>query len=37
MPLLREVFALVKRYRADRVKLNVETKVEAARRARRAA
>ncbi|GAA0479296.1 hypothetical protein Ade02nite_39860 [Paractinoplanes deccanensis] len=29
MPLLREVFALVKRYRADGVKLNVETKVEA--------
>ncbi|WP_231929611.1 glycerophosphodiester phosphodiesterase family protein [Micromonospora inositola] len=29
MPLLREVFALVKRYRANDVKLNVETKVEA--------
>ncbi|BCB83487.1 hypothetical protein Psuf_008000 [Phytohabitans suffuscus] len=29
MPLLSEVFALVKRYRADDVKLNVETKVEA--------
>ena len=29
MPLLSEVFALVKRYRADGVKLNVETKVEA--------
>ncbi|MCY1142440.1 glycerophosphodiester phosphodiesterase family protein [Actinoplanes sp. Pm04-4] len=29
MPLLREVFALVKRYHADGVKLNVETKVEA--------
>jgi glycerophosphoryl diester phosphodiesterase len=29
MPLLREVFALVKRYHADDVKLNVETKVEA--------
>ncbi|WP_406036528.1 glycerophosphodiester phosphodiesterase family protein [Micromonospora sp. NBC_00898] len=29
MPLLREVLALVKRYRADDVKLNVETKVEA--------
>lgn len=29
MPLLSEVFALVKRYGADRVKLNVETKVEA--------
>ncbi|MGS2618314.1 glycerophosphodiester phosphodiesterase family protein [Micromonospora sp. LZ34] len=29
MPLLREVFALVKRYRADDVTLNVETKVEA--------
>ncbi|MGI5215899.1 glycerophosphodiester phosphodiesterase family protein [Plantactinospora sp. CA-290183] len=29
MPLLREVFALVKRYRADGVTLNVETKVEA--------
>ncbi|WP_422770223.1 glycerophosphodiester phosphodiesterase family protein [Plantactinospora sp. WMMC1484] len=29
MPLLREVFALVKRYGADDVKLNVETKVEA--------
>ncbi|MDG4786382.1 glycerophosphodiester phosphodiesterase family protein [Micromonospora sp. WMMD1102] len=29
MPLLREVFALVKRYRADDVMLNVETKVEA--------
>ena len=29
MPLLREVFALVKRYRANGVKLNVETKVEA--------
>jgi glycerophosphoryl diester phosphodiesterase len=29
MPLLREVFALVKRYRADDVKLNIETKVEA--------
>jgi glycerophosphoryl diester phosphodiesterase len=29
MPLLREVFDLVKRYRADDVKLNVETKVEA--------
>ena len=28
-PLLREVFALVRRYRADGVKLNVETKVEA--------
>lgn len=29
MPLLREVFDLVKRYRADTVGLNVETKVEA--------
>ncbi|MFJ6196952.1 glycerophosphodiester phosphodiesterase family protein [Micromonospora sp. NPDC092111] len=29
MPLLREVFDLVKRYRADDVMLNVETKVEA--------
>ncbi|GIE85998.1 glycerophosphodiester phosphodiesterase family protein [Actinoplanes regularis] len=29
MPLLREVFDLVKRYHADDVKLNVETKVEA--------
>lgn len=29
MPLLREVFALVNRYRAEDVKLNVETKVEA--------
>jgi glycerophosphoryl diester phosphodiesterase len=29
MPLLSEVFDLVKRYRADRVTLNVETKVEA--------
>ncbi|WP_308042461.1 glycerophosphodiester phosphodiesterase family protein [Micromonospora sp. PLK6-60] len=29
MPLLREVFDLVRRYRADDVKLNVETKVEA--------
>ncbi len=29
MPLLREVFALVKRYRANDVTLNVETKVEA--------
>jgi glycerophosphoryl diester phosphodiesterase len=29
MPLLSEVFALVKRYHADDVKLNVETKVEA--------
>jgi glycerophosphoryl diester phosphodiesterase len=29
MPLLREVFALVKRYHADDVTLNVETKVEA--------
>ncbi|HLL65783.1 MAG TPA: glycerophosphodiester phosphodiesterase family protein [Micromonosporaceae bacterium] len=29
MPLLREVFDLVKRYRADDVKLNIETKVEA--------
>ncbi|BCB78637.1 hypothetical protein GCM10022251_59740 [Phytohabitans flavus] len=29
MPLLSEVFALVKRYRADGVKLNIETKVEA--------
>lgn len=29
MPLLREVFALVERYDADRVKLNIETKVEA--------
>lgn len=29
MPLLREVFDLVKRYRADDVRLNVETKVEA--------
>src|SRR5688572_3238338 len=29
MPLLREVFDLVKRYGADDVKLNVETKVEA--------
>jgi glycerophosphoryl diester phosphodiesterase len=29
MPTLRQVFDLVKRYRADRVKLNVETKVEA--------
>lgn len=29
MPLLSEVFALVKRYRADGVTLNVETKVEA--------
>jgi glycerophosphoryl diester phosphodiesterase len=29
MPLLREVFDLVKRYRADGVKLNIETKVEA--------
>ena len=29
MPLLSEVFALVKRYKADGVKLNVETKVEA--------
>jgi glycerophosphoryl diester phosphodiesterase len=29
MPLLREVFTLVKRYRAYGVKLNVETKVEA--------
>ncbi len=29
MPLLREVFALVKRYRADDVMLNIETKVEA--------
>jgi glycerophosphoryl diester phosphodiesterase len=29
MPLLSEVFALVKRYRADDVQLNVETKVEA--------
>jgi len=29
MPLLGEVFDLVKRYRADRVALNVETKVEA--------
>lgn len=29
MPLLSEVFALVKRYHADNVKLNVETKVEA--------
>ncbi|MBU2663415.1 glycerophosphodiester phosphodiesterase [Actinoplanes bogorensis] len=29
MPLLSEVFALVKRYRAHGVKLNVETKVEA--------
>jgi glycerophosphoryl diester phosphodiesterase len=29
MPLLREVFALVRRYRAHDVKLNVETKVEA--------
>ena len=29
MPLLSEVFALVKRYRADDVKLNIETKVEA--------
>jgi glycerophosphoryl diester phosphodiesterase len=30
MPLLAEVFALVRRYRAWDVKLNVETKVEAA-------
>ncbi|HEX8626810.1 MAG TPA: glycerophosphodiester phosphodiesterase family protein, partial [Catenuloplanes sp.] len=30
MPLLREVFDLVTRYRADDVKLNIETKVEAA-------
>ena len=30
MPLLPEVFDLVKRYRADDVKLNIETKVEAA-------
>jgi glycerophosphoryl diester phosphodiesterase len=30
MPLLSEVFALVDRYRADGVRLNVETKVEAA-------
>ncbi|MDM4718222.1 glycerophosphodiester phosphodiesterase family protein [Micromonospora sp. WMMA1363] len=29
MPLLREVFDLVKRYRADDVMLNIETKVEA--------
>ncbi|HCT79414.1 MAG TPA: hypothetical protein DGG94_05030 [Micromonosporaceae bacterium] len=29
MPLLSEVFALVKRYQADDVKLNIETKVEA--------
>ena len=29
MPLLREVFALVRRYRADGVTLNIETKVEA--------
>src|SRR6201991_2802545 len=29
MPLLRDVFDLVKRYRAHGVKLNVETKVEA--------
>lgn len=29
MPLLREVLALVKRYRADGVRLNIETKVEA--------
>jgi glycerophosphoryl diester phosphodiesterase len=29
MPLLREVFALVKAYRANKVKLNIETKVEA--------
>jgi glycerophosphoryl diester phosphodiesterase len=29
MPLLREVFALVRHYRAHGVKLNVETKVEA--------
>lgn len=29
MPLLREVFALVKRYHAEGVMLNVETKVEA--------
>jgi glycerophosphoryl diester phosphodiesterase len=29
MPLLAEVFSLVKRYRADDVKLNIETKVEA--------
>jgi glycerophosphoryl diester phosphodiesterase len=29
MPLLREVFDLVTRYRADAVRLNVETKVEA--------
>jgi glycerophosphoryl diester phosphodiesterase len=29
MPLLREVFDLVKRYRADGVSLNIETKVEA--------
>jgi glycerophosphoryl diester phosphodiesterase len=29
MPLLSEVFALVKRYEADDVKLNIETKVEA--------
>ncbi|GAA0794524.1 glycerophosphodiester phosphodiesterase family protein [Spirilliplanes yamanashiensis] len=29
MPLLREVYDLVKRYRADPVRLNVETKVEA--------
>nr|WP_230416727.1 glycerophosphodiester phosphodiesterase family protein [Micromonospora tarapacensis] len=29
MPLLREVFALVKRYRAEDVTLNIETKVEA--------
>jgi glycerophosphoryl diester phosphodiesterase len=29
MPLLREVFDLVKRYHADDVKLNIETKVEA--------
>lgn len=29
MPLLSEVFALVKRYRADGVKFNIETKVEA--------
>jgi glycerophosphoryl diester phosphodiesterase len=29
MPLLSEVFALVKRYHADDVKLNIETKVEA--------
>ncbi|GIJ79048.1 Glycerophosphoryl diester phosphodiesterase [Micromonospora phaseoli] len=29
MPLLREVFDLVKRYRADDVTLNIETKVEA--------